>query len=348
MPVNNSKWTHKDKVNGKPQQTQSVQGKFSNKPNQTIIEEGLNGHYIHSKYEFGNYGYGKDFVKLLHVERNGTYHKIREYEVATHLRLGNQQDYLEGVNKDIIATDSQKNTVYVLAKKHGIRTPEEFGLLLCSHFLYTYKHVDEVEAIIEQYPWERLRSDGQKHNHAFVMSPSAVRTATVIQKRHDSPRINSGLRDLRVLKTTKSSFTNFIQDGYRTLPDAQDRIFSTVVRSNWDYSFVSPGKVDYDAAWFTVKDCILETFAGDPEHGIYSPSVQNTLYRTERMILDKIPQITRIEMHMPNKHYFTIDMSKFPSSVLEDNDNQEVYLPVDKPSGIIYAELYRRDINSKM
>lgn len=141
-------------------------------------------HVNRDNYKFGNYGYGKNHVKLLHVHRSGPFHTIREFEVDTHLRLSTQKDYLDGDNTDIIATDTQKNTVYVLAKKHGIKTPEEFGLLICSHFLYMYKHVEEVEVKIEEYPWERLQADDQHHNHAFVFQPTAIRSASVTQKRN--------------------------------------------------------------------------------------------------------------------------------------------------------------------
>lgn len=148
------------------------------------VPVGTHDYENRENYEFGNYGYGKNHVKLLHVERDGSNHTIREYEVDTHLKLRTQQDYLEGDNRDIIATDSQKNTVYVLAKKHGIRTPEDFGILLCSHFLYMYKHVDEVNVKVEEYPWERLQADQRPHNHAFIFSPTATRFCTVTQKRN--------------------------------------------------------------------------------------------------------------------------------------------------------------------
>lgn len=73
-----------------------------------------------NQYELHEYGYGKNSIKLLHVQRQGALHTVREYEVDTHLRLDSQSDYLTGVNKHIIATDTQKNTVYVLAKKYGV------------------------------------------------------------------------------------------------------------------------------------------------------------------------------------------------------------------------------------
>lgn len=297
------------------------------------------------QFELGAYGYGKNNVKLLYVHReNALRHEIREYEIDVHLRLGTQRDYKEGDNRDIIATDSQKNTVYLLAKKHGVKSPEEFGILLCSHFLYQYRHVEEVNVNVEEYPWSRHEVDGVPHNHAFVFTPTATRYCQVTQIRNESPRIRGGLKDLRVLKTTKSSFTDFIQDDYRTLPDANDRIFSTMVTASWLFSTASG--VNFDKVWHTVKNCIMDNFAGPPQTGINSPSVQNTLYLAEKCVLSQVGQIYSIEMKMPNKHYFDVDLSKF--SKLVTGENKEVYLPVDKPSGIIYAQLNRKDIASKL
>ena len=42
----------------------------------------------------------------------------------------------------------------------------------------------------------------------------------------------------------------------------------------------------------TVKSTILDVFAGPPQTGVYSPSVQHTLYIAEKQILDKIPQVS--------------------------------------------------------
>lgn len=78
--------------------------------------------------------------------------------------------------------------------------------------------------------------------------------------------IESGIKDLRVLKTTQSSFTNFVNDEYRSynsssqsnviilillcdegsLPDAEDRVFSTVVACTWQYS---TNNVNFCKAW---------------------------------------------------------------------------------------------------
>lgn len=76
------------------------------------------------------------------------------------------------------------------------------------------------------------------------------------------------------------------------------------------------------------------------DHGVPSPSVQNTLYLAEKDALEQIEEINSIEMTLPNKHYVNIDFSKFKDLVR--NDEETVFLPLDKPSGVIYLKLKRK------
>lgn len=39
-----------------------------------------------------------------------------------------------------------------------------------------------------------------------------------------------------------------------------------------------------------VKETIIEKFAGPYDRGEYSPSVQNTLYNTQVLVLDRVPE----------------------------------------------------------
>lgn len=289
-----------------------------------------------SSYQIVDDAYGKTGVKLLHIKREGTLHSIQELEVNTHLTLATHKDYLDGDNSDIVATDSQKNTVYLLAKKHGVTSPEQFALLLAGHFLETYAHVLKVKVHIEQYPWRRIEADGGAHNHAFIFTPTAIRFCTVHQAKNEQPSVEAGIKDLRVLKTTQSAFVNFVNDDYRALPDANDRVFSTIVFSRWIYSTTN---VNFCKTWETVYDAIIKLFAGPADKGIFSPSVQNTLYLIEKLALDSVPEISYIEMVLPNKHYVNVDLSKFPRVGCATND--EVLQPLDKPSGNIRAALTR-------
>ena len=93
----------------------------------------------------------------------------------------------------------------------------------------------------------------------------------------------------------------------------------------------------------TVRDCILDAFAGPPDTGIFSPSVQNTLYLAQKKVLETIPQMSKIEVRLPNKHYFPVDFSKL-NKVTTTEHNDEVFLPVDKPAGNITAILGRKSL----
>lgn len=65
-------------------------------------------------------GYGKSGVRLLKIKRSEKYHDIKQIEVATELKLANYHDYMTGNNASVIPTDTQKNTVYALAKDHPV------------------------------------------------------------------------------------------------------------------------------------------------------------------------------------------------------------------------------------
>ncbi|KAK3088514.1 hypothetical protein FSP39_020044 [Pinctada imbricata] len=294
--------------------------------------------------EFAFHGYGKNYVKLLQVRREGKIHYVKEVEVSTELTLNNTKDYLLGDNSDIVATDSQKNTVYALARQNGISCIEKFALLLSEHFLRKYAHVTKTRVYIEETPWKRIEVEGREHVHAFILSPESMRHCEVHHERDGKlenrfyicdmsklgtgkPLISAGLKNMRVMKTTQSAFKNFVTDEFRSLPDADDRLFCTVVQARW---WFNTSDVNFDKVWEGVKTTILETFAGPAEEGIYSPSVQNTLYLTERSILVKVPQIDKVEMILPNVHYFGYDFGKL-SKIDFTGCKNEAVRPTAKP-----------------
>ena len=59
--------------------------------------------------------------------------------------------------------------------------------------------------------------------------------------------MTSGIKELKVIKTTKSAFENFHRDEFRSLPDAADRIFCTIIESCWDYDTLQG--LNFDHAW---------------------------------------------------------------------------------------------------
>jgi urate oxidase len=89
--------------------------------------------------------------------------------------------------------------------------------------------------------------------------------------------------------------------------------------------------LDFNAVWQGVRQVILDTFATHD-----SLSVQHTLHALGRQVLAAFPDISGIQLVMPNKHALLVDLSPFGM----DNPN-EVFLPIDEPSGYIEATLAR-------
>ena len=81
--------------------------------------------------------------------------------------------FISGDNSTVVATDTCKNTVYCLAKDHDFDSIEEFGLIICSHFINTYpEFVNKINVRIIKDRWERINAPDtcgkiMPHNHVF-------------------------------------------------------------------------------------------------------------------------------------------------------------------------------------
>lgn len=91
-----------------------------------------------------------------------------------------------------------------------------------------------------------------------------------------------------MLKTTQSGYEGFLRDQYTLLPEVRDRIMATTVTCTWKYTAQPPC---YDAAFAAAKSGLMDAFYGPAKGGIYSPSVQYTLYDMAKRLLDRVPQV---------------------------------------------------------
>ncbi|XP_061429979.1 uricase-like [Lethenteron reissneri] len=166
-------------------------------------------------------------------------------------------------------------------------------------------------------------TDGKPHKHAFVLSPEVEFYCDVEAQQYGPPLVRSGLRGLRVLKTAQSGFEGFAREGFTSLEESRDRLFCTEMEPRWAFQRGLPLSArDYDEARERVRACLLEAFAGPPDTGVYSPSVQRTLYLAGQSVLQSLPHTyeTRVEdirITMPNLHYTPIDLRKLG---LKNND----------------------------
>lgn len=108
-----------------------------------------------------------------------------------------------------------------------------------------------------------------------------------------------GIRSLILLKTTQSGFENFHRDEFRALGDTNDRLVGTSVDGEWSFSAATiASRPDYEALNKTVLDTLIDEFAGPADKGVYSVSVQQTLYDMGTGLLAKVPSVDKIELYM--------------------------------------------------
>jgi urate oxidase len=193
--------------------------------------------------------------------------------------------FLTESNAGMTATDTQKNTVYYIAKQMSQRcSPEEYALALARHFVKTYPLVSKAKITVEESPWRRLETPQGPHNHGYVGEGTETRTCYVEVDKAGKEEITSGLKDLRVLKTTQSGYVGFIHDQFTTLPDVTERMAATVVTATWKYSRAPR---DFGAAFSAARAALLEAFYGPAKSGVYSPSLQFTLFQMAKSAINR-------------------------------------------------------------
>jgi len=186
--------------------------------------------------------------------------------------------FTKGSNAQIVPTETQKNTLYFLAKKFPVDPIEDWCQLVAKFFMSRYKHISAVNMDVDVLSWSRILINGKEHNHAFQKSLSGTRTCSMRLTREGSLFLQSGFKDVQVLKSTQSGFEGFIKDEFTTLPEVNDRVLATKIACYWNYNTVAFKNIPFTAIFDNVKTLVLETFAGNPETGVYSPSVQQTIY----------------------------------------------------------------------
>ena len=284
-------------------------------------------------YELGENRYGKSRIRLVTVRRGASRHDLRDLTLAVALEGDFDAAHIAGDNAGVIATDTMKNTVYAFARDRLTASPEAFGLELARHFA-GYDVCSRAIVDIGEHRWLRIPTDSGPAPDAFTRAGDLTRVVHVEVDRAGSVRVEAGVDDLTVMKTTKSAFVGFDRDQYTTLPEAEDRLMATKLRATWGYASerAASGELDFDAAWDTARAALRNAFA---EH--FSPSVQASIWIMAGAVMDAVPSIDWVRMVLPNLHHWLVDLSKFGL----DNPG-EVFVSTTEPHGLIDATVHRR------
>lgn len=274
--------------------------------------------------------YGKAECRLVRVTRDTARHEIEDLNVTSQLRGDFEAAHTRGDNSQVVATDTQKNTVYALAREHGVHSPEQFLLALGRHFVDGFDWVTGGRWAAEQYPWERIAVDGAPHDHSFVRTGRETRTA-VVQMDGEETFVVSGLKDCVVLKSTGSEFHGFPRDRYTTLPETDDRILATSLTASWRYDELG---IDYNGTYDAIRQTLLETFAS-----VHSLALQQSIFEMGKTVLERYDVVAEMRLSCPNKHHFLVDLEPFGM----DNPG-EVFFAADRPYGLIEATVEREGL----
>lgn len=274
--------------------------------------------------------YGKSRVRLTKVSRGGDRHDVKELSVEVALEGDFESAYTAGDNSSIVATDSMKNTVYALAADHPLQSIEPFALALAKHFSDNYPQVATATITVIEDRWHRLATEKNPsdHPHAFAAGSAEKRVCIAAHGRDGGPTVRAGIEDLILLRTSGSAFTGFVRDEFTTLPESRDRLLATSLTAMWQYDSADQ---NFDELFHTIRGALLKTFAGHA-----SESVQQTLHAMGTAALEVAPAIPAITLSMPNKHRIPFDLRP-----LGRENRNEIFIPIDDPSGQITATLER-------
>ncbi|BBY53489.1 urate oxidase [Mycobacterium koreense] len=276
--------------------------------------------------------YGKAEIHLVRVVRDTAVHDIRDLTVSTALRGDFREAHTTGDQHQVLPTDTQKNTVFALAKEHGVGAIEEFALTLADHFIDACTAASGARIEIVERPWNRIPVGGAGHDHAFYQGGGGLRNTVVNVDGTGSQRraaVVSGIQDLVVLKTTGSEFAGFQRDRYTTLDDADDRVLATSLVARWRYE--SSQSRDWDESYTAITALLMERFAEE-----HSFALQQTLTAMGTAVLQERSEVAEIKFSAPNKHHFVVDLAPFGLT----NPN-EVFFAADRPYGLIEASVLR-------
>lgn len=281
----------------------------------------------------GAHRYGKAENRVVRISRDTPRHEIRDVNVSSALRGDFAPAHLEGDQRNVLPTDTQKNMAYAYAKEVGLETLEGYGLALARHYVDDVPPVAGARIEIEEYAWERVQVDGAGHDHTFVRKGQEVRTCSVTVEGTGADQrtwVTGGFKDLVILKSTGSEFADFHVDRWTTLAPTHDRIMATSLVARWRFATTD---VDWDATYAGIKALMVARFAT-----LHSLALQQTLFEMGRAVLEAHDTVAEVRLAAPNKHHFLYDLERFGL----DNPG-EVFHADDRPYGLIEAQVTRDD-----
>lgn len=216
--------------------------------------------------------------------------------------------YTAGDNSNVVATDSMKNFIIRKGLEYPGATLEGFLYFLGDGFIGAYEQLADLRLTGQEIPFREVPvpdagGDFDSSQVLFdrVDADASVASLEMVREPH-GPTIrahSSGQIGLRLMKTTGSSFTSFVRDGFTTLPDRRDRPLFITLDVTWRYADVQDA-VGSDYRRYVpaeqIRDFIRATF-----HGFVSESIQHLVHEFGMRLLERFPQLSDVSFRAENR-----------------------------------------------
>jgi urate oxidase len=249
--------------------------------------------------------------------------------------------YIKGDNSMVVATDSMKNFIIREALNYDGATIEGFLHFLGTRFLNSYEQMQTLRLTGRELPFAAMtvptaggfapstvlfnQSRGDFFKASLAMERDAGGGVTVTE--HDCAQV-----ELQLMKTTGSSFTSFVRDGYTTLPERRDRPLYIYLDVGWRYGdiddLLNPRRGRYAPAE-QVRDVVVAVF-----HEMVSESIQHLVHEMGTRLLDRFPQLSQVSFAGQNR-------TRDPFGVSERDPEVRVYSDPFSAYGMITLTMAR-------
>jgi len=255
--------------------------------------------------------------------------------------------FTRGDNSLVVATDSMKNFIIRQALDYDGATLEGFLAFVGRRFIPTYPQVRRVRLTGRELPFIAAQAPVGSGRFApsevlFARSRDDYATATLTVAAIDGDVAvtdhRCGRVGMQLMKTTGSSFTSFVRDGYTTLPERRDRPLFIYLDVHWRYAEAVDALGDEPARYVPaeqVRDCVATVF-----HEFVSESIQHLVHEMGGRLLARFPQLTEISFAAQNR-------TRDPFGESADDERVKVYSDPFSAYGLISLTMAReRDPSS--
>ena len=232
------------------------------------------------------------------VDRGTPRHAVNDLTVTTALRGDFAAAHLDGDNAHVLATDTQKNTVFAFARRTGSARSRTSG---CG-----WPGTSPERPVVPGPGWRWRSTPGTggstaQHDHAFVRTGRGAHRRGHRRGRPAEQVAGPGCPTWSA-EVHRVGVRRLPADRYTTLAETDDRILATAVTARWRHSRTA-GRLG--AAYADVGP---SCWRSSPRCTAWRCSRRCS--RWARRCWRPHPELAEIRLSLPNKHHFLQDLTR--------------------------------------